>query len=380
MMSSKTRIYLDHAATTPMSPTVLELMGSVGSNLFGNPSSIHREGAAAKSFVEESRKRVAEYLNVSAGQLIFTSGGTESINAIVRSAAMDLGIRNFISGPIEHPAAMNSIKYYSEIMGGQHMVLPTDVWGNVQAADLDLALQKAGSRSLVSLIHTHNETGSIQDLEVFREVCQRHGALFLADTVQSTGTLPLDLSAMGMDFACGSAHKFNGPKGVGYLYLKNPEFLKPLLLGGGQERNLRASTENVMGIAGLAKAFEEAVQEMDTRKKIVLKLHHKLRSGLDSLDAGLSYNTPSEHFHPKILSVNFPSSRHSEYLLMNLDIQGIAASGGAACSSGSEKASHVLAHLRPGQEGKTIRFSISHLNMEEEIDRVIEVLAGLLKS
>jgi len=379
MMHSDSRIYLDHAATTPLSPTVWEAMCEMGRHLFGNPSSIHREGASAKSFVEESRKKVAEYLGVSSGQLFFNSGGTESINTIVRTAAMDLGIRIFISGPIEHPAVMNSLKYYSEKAGGRHVLLQTDVWGNILAEDLDRTLQEAEARSLVCLIHTHNETGAIQDLESLREICHKHGALLLADTVQSTGTLELNLSAMGMDFACGSAHKFNGPKGVGYLYAKNPENIKPLLFGGGQERNLRASTENIMGIAGLARALEEAVSDMSVRREAVYKLHQRLRSGLDALHTGLTYNTPEENFHPKILSVNFPKARNSEYLLMNLDIQGIAASGGAACSSGSEKASHVLAHLRPGQEGKTIRFSLSHLNQPEEIDRLLEILEKLVR-
>ncbi|MBK7811949.1 MAG: cysteine desulfurase [Saprospiraceae bacterium] len=371
------RIYFDHAATTPMSPLALAEMHKVGSELFANPSSIHMDGSKVKSYIEESRKIISRNFGVSASQLFFTSGGTEAINTVIRSLVMDQKIQNIFLSPIDHPAVINSVVYYAQYFKIAHSFLKTNHFGKILEEDLIHQLQNAKGQSLVCIIHTNNETGAIHDIESLCKVSKEYNAWVLADTVQSVGTMQLDFLKMGVDFACASAHKFNGPKAVGFLYASDPNLLKAFFMGGGQERNLRASTENIMGIAGMKIAMEEAMTQLEERKIKVLELHQLMRSELLKLDGNIQFNTPTENFHPKILSVHFDFGPHSEFLLMNLDIAGISASGGAACSSGSEKASHVLAHLRPGQTGKTIRFSLSHLNTKEEVQVLIDLLRKL---
>jgi len=371
------RIYFDHAATTPMSSMVLAEMQKIGSELYANPSSIHKDGSRAKSYIEESRKIISSYFGVSASQLFFTSGGTEAINTVIRTLVMDQKIQNIFLSPIDHPAVINSVVYYADYFKISYTFLKTDVYGKILEEDLIHQLTNAKGKSLVCLIHTNNETGAIHDAEKLCKISKDYNAIVLVDTVQSVGTLNLDFSKMGIDFACASAHKFNGPKAAGFLYAFDPNLLKPFLLGGGQERNIRASTENIMGIAGMKIALEEAMSQLEERKIKVMELHQFLRSELLKLPGNIQFNTPEENFHPKILSVHFDFGPHSEFLLMNLDIAGISASGGAACSSGSEKASHVLAHLRPGQSGKTIRFSLSHLNTKEEVQILMDMLKKL---
>ncbi|MBK9272281.1 MAG: cysteine desulfurase [Saprospiraceae bacterium] len=373
-MTLDQRIYLDHAATTPLSSGALEEMIRIGKDFYANPSSIHYDGSKSRSYIEESRKQIAQLLGISSGQLYFTSGGTEAINTVVRSCVMDQKVEHIYSSPIDHPSVLNSIRYYTNYFKIPHTIIATDRFGRINEEDYVSKLKNISDKSLVCLIHTHNETGAINPIEKLALMAKESGALVLADTVQSIGTVKLNLDQLHVDFATGSGHKFNGPKGVGFLYARHPEKLKPFIFGGGQERNLRASTENIMGIAGMKIALEEATRDYDIRHEKVMQLHKVLRTGLASLSDKLEFNSPAEDFHPKILSTYFDLGIHSEYLLMNLDLAGVSSSGGAACSSGSEKASHVLSYLRPGQMGKNIRFSLSHLNTAEEMNQLLSIV------
>lgn len=372
------RIYFDHAATTPISKGALAEMSFVSEHLYANPSSIHIEGARVKSYIEESRKIISECVGTNAGNIIFTSGGTESINTVIRCAVMDLGIRVLITSPIDHPAVLNTCSYYSNYFSIEHIIVDIDAYGRITPEELDRVLENVKERALVCLIHTHNEIGAIQDVAELTKIAHSYGSVVLADTVQSIGSLPINFDELGVDFACASAHKFNGPKGIGFLYLNKADLIKSLLYGGGQERGLRASTENITGIAGMKISIQEAVSSLESRMLKVKEMNQSLRSFFEDYSDFIEFNTPLENYNPKILSVHFNLGVKSDYLLMNLDILGYSLSGGAACSSGSEKASHVMEVLRNGQTGKTIRFSFSHLNEMDEVQLLKSSLSQIM--
>ncbi|MEO6190262.1 MAG: cysteine desulfurase family protein [Saprospiraceae bacterium] len=372
------RIYLDNAASTPLHPEVIETMMSTAKNIFGNPSSIHREGAMAKNVLEESRKILAEYLNTSASQVFFTSCATESNNTIIRSACESGRYQHIITSPLEHPAVLKSIQYYSSSNSIQVHYLNPDNHGKINLDELTPLLESNGKNTFVSLIHTHNELGTILPIRIVTELCHKHGAMFHSDTVQSIGLIDLNVTELKIDSIVGSAHKFYGPKGVGFMYLKEPAHIQPFIYGGSQERNMRSGTENLVGIAGMIKALELVKTEMAQRIKHIKILNERLRHGLVELNIPHELNSPTEDCLPKILNVYFDKSANTDWLLMNLDIEGIAVSGGSACSSGSEKASHINEYIRPNSLGRSIRFSFSHLNTEEEIDYTLQVLKRLI--
>jgi len=373
------RIFFDNAATTPLDPEVKAVMIEAMEKYPGNPSSIHREGREARSAIEAARKTVAQVIGASIGEIFFTSGGTESSNMALKGAVRDLGVRRIISSPIEHHCVLHSLdRLASEQV--EVVYLKLDPKGVPDLAQLSSLLQEGNKKTLVSLMHANNEIGTMIDLQAVGHLCREHGALFHSDTVQTIGTYPIHVQEMPIDFLTGSAHKFFGPKGVGFIYINQEVQLRPFIDGGAQERNMRAGTENTYGILGLAKALELTVQHRQTRKDYVLGLKNYLKALLDAEFGDIEYLGDWEFGHYKILNVSFPPSPKADLLLLNLDMAGISVSGGSACSSGADAGSHVLqALLGEANERKSIRISFSHLNTHEEIDTLVEKLKAILQ-
>ncbi len=371
------RIYFDNAATTPMGPEVRQHICDLMANVWGNPSSIHAEGRQARSIVEQARKTVAQHLGASIGEIFFTSGGTESNNMVLKNAVRDLGIRRIISSPLEHHSVLHSLQRL-EGEGLKVRRLHPDEKGRLNLNELRELLAKDNRPTLVSLMHVNNEIGNLLDLQAVSEICAEHGALFHSDTVQSIGRYPMNLADLNLSFISGSAHKFHGPKGVGFVYINSKNIIGPMLDGGAQERNMRGSTENVYGIAGLALALKLAFENMESRRRQIEKVKSHLRHRLLTELKDVRVEGDEEHSHYTILSVSFPPSGKSELLLMLLDIEGVSASGGSACSSGVEQGSHVLEAIRADEKRKMVRFSFSHLNTLQEADRVVEILKKIL--
>lgn len=375
------RIYLDHAATTPMHEEVWRAMDEARGSGWGNPSSIHAEGRLSRTIVEESRRTIARYLNTSLSEIFFTSCGTESINMVLTGCVRDQGIRRILTSPVEHHCVLHTLEHLNTIHDVRVEYLPLTIHGIVDPDSLRQALKASPQQSLVALMHVNNETGAMHDLDAVSSVCKEGGALFLCDTVQSIGFQSIDLTGLPIDFLAGSGHKFYGPKGTGFVYIRSEVAMKPLLHGGSQERNMRAGTENVLGIRGLARAIELASDEGATRLDKMRVLRHDLRQRLLDAIPGVTFNGENPGLQsPKVLSVNIPPNPRAEMLLMHLDIEGISASGGSACSSGVESASHVLSHLPIPEGFRTVRFSFSPWNTLEETQRAGEVMAKLCTS
>jgi len=345
------RVYLDNAATTAISKEVIERMTEVMLSTYGNPSSIHAEGRAARALIEESRKKVANEINASVGEIFFTSGGTESNNMILNCAVRDLGVTRIISSCTEHHCILHTLeKLEAE---GKVEVILLDVCGKglVDLEKLQELLRASDKKTLVTLMHSNNEIGTMIDLTEVGAVCDGNGALFHSDTVQTMGFYPIDVSTTKIQFLIGSAHKFHGPKGCGFIYIKNDCQIKPFITGGSQERNMRAGTENLCGIVGLATALELSCKNMEKHRKYVegLRMYFikQLQKHFDDIQFNGDY-LGRAHF--KVISVSFPPSPKSAMLLLNLDILGISASGGSACSSGAEIGSHVLQSIAANPE------------------------------
>lgn len=375
------RIYLDNAATTPVAPEVFEAMVPFLTQHYGNPSSIHSFGRETRAAVERARRTVAKLLNCSPGEIIFTSGGTEADNMVLTCGVRDLGVKHIITSPIEHHA----VELTADLLGQRSSAavhwVKLDAQGRVDMAHLEeLLISTQGQGTLVSLMHANNEIGTRIDLNAVGTLCHAHGALFHSDTVQTMGHYRFDLSALPVDFVTCAAHKFHGPKGVGFLYMRNGATLKPMITGGAQERNMRGGTENLAGIVGLAKAMELAHVHMEDHAAHITGLKERLRKGLLECFPGVVVNgDTTEDALYTVLNVRFPDDGRSDMLLYNLDIEGIACSGGSACSSGSNKGSHVLTHLYPDVPGANIRFSFSRYNSLAEIDRTLQILQRILK-
>ncbi len=371
------RVYLDNAASTPMFPEVVDLMTESMRDLFGNPSSVHHFGRRAKASVEEARKIIANRLGASQGEIFFTSGGTEANNTALKCAVRDLGIRRIISSAIEHHSVLHTIDRLADSgVVVEHVEL--DQKGRPRLDDLQRRLQARASKTLVSLMHGNNELGTMIDLDTVGELCQTYGALFHTDTVQTIGHFPFNLSNLYVSFLAGSAHKFRGPKGVGFLYVSQRNIIEPLIDGGGQERQLRSGTENIAGIAGLAKALDLSCERMQETKRHILGLKKMLADRLLRKFPKVRLNgDPFGHSLYTVLSVTFPPDEMSDLLVFNLDIEGISASGGSACASGAQKGSHVLQALRPLDKGITVRFSFSDLNTAEDVEFLMEKLGKI---
>jgi cysteine desulfurase len=368
------KIYLDNAATTPIYPEVVAAMVAVLQNDFGNPSSTHSFGRTAKNGLETARKSIAKRLHVQAAELIFFANATEATNLILQSAVYDLGVKRIITSKIEHHATLHTVQHLEKENGVEVVyvaILPTGLIDYLHLAKL---LQEV-KPTLVSLMHVNNETGTILDVERVGKLCVSAKALFHCDTVQSIGKMALNLQEILIDFAVGTAHKFHGPKGIGFAYIKKGLAIQPMIYGGEQEKGLRAGTEAVHQVIGMAKALELSLDNLEENKKKITDLQSYCLSGLLSIFPNLKVNGTDTLYN--ILNVMLPiDASKSAMLLFALDMKGIAVSRGSACQSGSIKPSHVLAEFLSIEEQKypNLRISFSQFNTKEEIDYLIEVL------
>lgn len=376
------RVYFDNAATTPLLPEVVDVMAAVLKNNFGNPSSIHAEGRKARTLIEDSRKKIAHVLGVSIGDIFFTSCGTESNNMVLKNAVRDLHVKRIISSPAEHHCILHSLdRIKSEHPEVQIDYLPIDIDGRPDTLVLEEWLKSGSTKTLVSLMHANNETGAMIDLARVSALCQVYNALFHSDTVQTIGYYPIRAEHLGLNFLSGSSHKFHGPKGIGFVYINSENQISPYMDGGAQERNMRAGTENIHGIVGMAKALEIAVQDMEKNQLHITTLKEALTKGLYQIQPHLkivgSHQGPS---HYKVLNVLFPPDKKTDLILMNLDIHGISVSGGSACSSGADAGSHVMEAIGIEPGWNTIRFSFSKFNQMEDVERVLTEIQQIILS
>ncbi|MEY3053440.1 MAG: hypothetical protein RLY31_3225 [Bacteroidota bacterium] len=371
------RIYLDNAATTALRPEVAEAMSESMRLHFGNPSSIHADGRLVRAALESARKTIARHLNASIGEIFFTSGGTESNNMAIKCAVRDLGVNHIVSATTEHHCVLHSLEAV-QAAGVGITLLEVDHKGHLSYQALEAVLQdlrRQEATVMVSLMHGNNEIGTLHDLDRIAEYCRLYGAYFHSDTVQTVGHFPLDVSRTPIHFLSGGAHKFHGPKGVGFIYINSGTRLKPWIDGGAQERNMRGGTENVTGIIGMAKAFDLACLAMEDIRTHILDLRQYFVSRLQERFEDIRFNGDIDgNSLYTVLSVSFPPSPTASLLLLQLDIEGISASGGSACSSGAEAGSHVLRAIRADSDRKSIRFSFSHSNTRSEIDHVLDKL------
>lgn len=346
---------------------------------YGNPSSIHSDGRSMRAIIEEARKKVAKLIGASIGEVFFTSGGTESNNMALKCAVRDLCVRRIISSPTEHHCVLHSLESI-EHQGVAVALVRVDECGRIDYGHLESLLQdETAPKTLVSFMHANNEIGTMSDMERISQLCQQYGALYHSDTVQTMGHFPMDVSKTKIHFLSGGAHKFHGPKGAGFIYINNEAQLKPFIDGGGQERNMRGGTENVYGIAGLAKALDLACAQMESHRQHIEELRSYMMMKLVENFEDIRFNGDCEdQYLYTVLSVSFPPSAKSEMLLLLLDMAGVSASGGSACSSGAETGSHVLNAIHADPMRKTIRFSFSHQNTKAEVDAVIEALKTMV--
>ena len=378
------KVYLDNAATTPLRDEVINSMFSVIKN-YGNPSSIHSYGRSAKILVEDSRKIIAENLNVKSNEIIFTSGGTESDNSILKSSVDDLGIQTIITSKIEHHAILNVVDNLSlKKVKIKYVNVKND--GSVDIQDLENILSNDNSKKLVTLMHVNNEIGNILDLKKVSSICKKHSSYFHTDAVQSIGHFKFDLNSLNIDFLSASAHKFHGPKGIGFSFIRNKSGLKSFIIGGSQERGLRGGTEAVHNIVGMSKAISIAYKNLNYELKHILNLKLYLIKNLKINFPDVVFNGMSDNLNSSshtILNVGFPNFKDNiELFNFNLDLKGIACSRGSACQSGSTNGSHVLNLINSDSNKKipSIRFSFSHFNKIEEIDYLVKVLKSFSKT
>lgn len=376
------RIYFDNASTTPLLPEVIEAMTEVMHNIFGNPSSIHADGRKARMAVEDARKTVAKVLGASIGEVFFTSCGTESNNMALKNSVRDLGVRRIISAKTEHHCVVHTLAAIQKYGDVDVEFVRLDKYGNADQHHLRELLENGGEKkTLLSLMHANNETGTMLDLQKVSAICAESGALFHTDTVQTIGYFPINLSELKVAFLSGSAHKFHGPKGCGFIYINGDNIISPFIDGGSQERNMRAGTENVAGIVGLAKALEIAHRDQEARRQKMMQTRQYFKEKLLQNFEGIEFNGDENGLcHYKILSASFPTSPKADLLLLNLDIAGISASGGSACSSGVDVGSHVLTALGADPDRVTVRFSFSHFNTLQEAEEVISQLKRILQN
>lgn len=372
-----TRVYLDNAATTQLDPVVLETMLPFMQQHFGNPSSTHSYGRETRSAIEKARKKIAAQFHVSPGEIFFTSGGTEANNIAIQCSVRDLGIRRIISSPIEHHAVTHTVEAMEKNEGMELVWVNLHADGSVNYEHLESLLQQSDTPTLVSLMHANNEIGVLLDIERVALLCKQFNALFHCDTVQTVAHYPLDLSQVPVHFISAAAHKFHGPKGVGFIYIHGDVHIHPLILGGAQERNMRAGTENLYGIIGLAKAIEMAYDELDATTLHIQSLRNHMKKLLLKNFPGVQFNSPENGLYT-VLNVQFPPHPKNDLLIINLDIQGVACSGGSACSSGSNTGSHVINFLQTPEGTASVRFSFSKFNTIEDIEFAVEQLGKIL--
>ena len=372
------RIYLDNAATTSLDPTVLEAMMPYLTEKFGNPSSIYSYGRESRLAIETARKSVAKLLGAHPAEIFFTSGGTESSNTAIQAAICDLGCTHIISSPLEHHATLHTVEFFQKNRGipvSWIRVLPS---GHVDISHLRELLAAHDGKSLVTLMHANNEIGNLTDIHEVGEICKEFNAIFHSDTVQTVGHYPFDLRNTPVHFITGAGHKFHGPKGVGILYINENVQIKPFIHGGSQERNMRAGTENLYGIVGFAKALELAMANYEKDSAYIGELKSYMANQLlkEIPETSLNGDCFGKSLYT-VLNVAFPKTEKSEMLLFNLDISGICASGGSACTSGADLGSHVIRAFNNDPNKVAVRFSFSKHSTREEIDQVISKLKGM---
>lgn len=365
-------VYFDNAATTRMDEEVVKAMMPLFTEDFGNPSSIHAFGRKTRSVIENARKTVAKLLNVTPAEIFFTSGGTEADNMAINQSIVTYGITHVISCELEHHAVEHTIKVLEKSGKIKASWVRTDDKGNVDLVHLE-ELLKNNPRSLVSLMHANNEIGTLLPLKQVGDICAKYDALFHSDTVQTMGHYRFDLRDINVHFITCAAHKFHGPKGVGFLYINHNHKISPFIHGGAQERNMRGGTENLAGIAGLARALELCYESLDSHQQHIQGLKTYMRERLIATIPGIEFNgeTLPEKSLYTVLNCRFPNHPDAEMMLFNLDIAGIAASGGSACSSGSNQGSHVLRGLGIDMSRPSVRFSFSKYNTKSEVDFVV---------
>lgn len=376
------RIYLDNAATTQIHPEVIKVISESMDKIYGNPSSMHQFGRSAKSAIERARRNIARRFNVKASEIIFTAGGSEADNMILHNAVNNLEVKRIITSKIEHHAVLDTIIELCDCHDTVEVVyinLFED--GSVDLNHLEQLFAESNVKTLVSLMYVNNEIGNILDVKRVSKLCKENNAIFHSDAVQAIGHYEVDLQDLGIDFAVCSGHKFHGPKGVGFAYVKKGFGIKPMLTGGKQERGARAGTENVHSILGMEKALELVYEDLDNDIEYILGLKKYFINKLQESFPEIKFNgntTDYENNGYSILNVRFPCV--DGMLLFNLDIKGIAVSGGSACQSGSAKGSHVLNAILCEDEAakSSVRFSLCTHNTKDEIDFVVDTLKEII--
>lgn len=378
-------VYLDNAATTSLRPQVIDRMTEVLKENFGNASSTHSFGRSSKALLEQCRKNIASYFNVSPGEIVFTSGGTEADNLALRSAVRDLGVTEIITSRIEHHAVIHTAEQLQNEYGIKINFVEVDINGFINYDHLE-ELLKRSDKALVSLMHINNEIGNILDIEKVAKLCESYGALFHTDTVQSIGHFKLDLDKIPVDFLAASAHKFHGPKGVGFCFIRKESGLKPLIFGGEQERGYRAGTESIHNIVGMDEALGQAYKKLEKEHEYVLGLKSYFIERLQHIIPRVGFNggcNDLENSTYTLVNICLPiNPEKAPMLQFQLDLKGIACSKGSACQSGSSQQSHVLSAILNKDDlmKPSVRFSFSSFNTKEELDYVIDVLNEFVNS
>ena len=377
-------IYLDNAATTCVRKEVSDKMASVLRSNYGNPSSTHSFGRSSKSILEKCRKNIASFFNVKPSEIIFTSGGTEADNLVLRSAVLDLKINHIITSKIEHHAVGHTVNYLKDNFNVKISYVRVFPDGKIDYNHLDEILSKNNLKALVTLMHINNEIGTILDLNRVSKICKSHGALFHSDTVQSIGHYSLDLSKINIDFLAASAHKFHGPKGIGFAFIRNGIGIKSIITGGSQERGFRSGTESLHDIVGLNESLKISYERLEIEKAHISEIKSYFINKLNQEIPGVKFNGSSNNLKDStytLVSVCFPVDiKKSPLFLFQLDLNGIACSKGSACQSGSDSGSHVLNEILTDDDLKkpSIRFSFSCFNTKNEIDSLVKVLKDII--
>ena len=373
-------IYFDNAATTPLRTEVISSISEVMQECFGNPSSTHAFGRTAKTHIETARKEIAKQINAAPQEIIFTSGGTESDNMILHCAVKDLGVKRIISSPIEHHAVLHAMEALEQLFDISTAYVKTDDKGVVDLGDLEALLKSSKEKTLVSLMHVNNEIGNVLDLEVVGELCHQYGSYFHTDAVQGIGHFTFDMETLPVDFLSAAAHKFHGPKGIGFSFVRKNSGLQSFIHGGAQERGLRAGTESVHNIVGMNKALKLAYENLEVERQKVLDVKNHFIDQITTVFPEVQFNglcdDPNKSTYT-LVNVALPIPKEKALMLdFHLDLNGIACSKGSACQSGSQSGSHVIKTIRSQKsvDWPSLRFSFSILNSKNEVDSLIQVL------
>lgn len=380
------KVYFDSAATSQLRNEVIHTITNVLKTEYGNPSSTHTYGRSSKSLLENCRKEIAKQFNVQASEIIFTSGGTEADNLAIQSCVRNLGVQRIITSKLEHHAVLHTVETLQKKEGVEVLYVKHNLDSSIDINDIEALLEKSNAKTLVSLMHVNNEIGTLLPIDKIASLSKKNNALFHSDMVQSIGHFKTDFGKVPIDFAAASAHKFHGPKGVGFAFVRKNSGLKPLIVGGGQERGLRAGTEAVYAIAGMTEALKIAYQNLETEKKYIASLKEYFKTEIVKTIKGVTFNGISgdmEQSTYTILNVNLPIPENkAQMLVFQMDLKGIACSQGSACQSGSSEGSHVLNEILSPEKLKnpSIRFSFSCYNTKQEIEYVIQTLKEFVEN